>query len=144
MFGATLLLASVVALGGCDNKSDKQKQAPGFKMKVALDENHSATLGVNLPEKMPPYARVFPGANVMSVVDMTAAQMGWMVAYEVPAQPKEVLAFHKKNATDAGLKMTNETTIQGSLNYTAKKGDASLSVTIMAKDGGTFVQETYK
>jgi hypothetical protein len=113
-------------------------------MKFQLDKTHSATIGADLPDHMPAYAKVYPGADVQGVVDLTSAGMGWVVNYTVPARPKDVLDFYKKNSAAEGLETKNDSVIGQAFDFSARKNDAYVSVMIDGKDGGTFVQLKYK
>ena len=145
--GITCLMATAVVLGACDNKSNQPKQKTGIQLNIQMDKTHSATIGAALPDHIPPYAEVYPGADVMAVVDLTAADMGMMITYSTPAQPTEVLAFYKKNAAASNMETTSDSAIQGTLLYAARKKDGShaqVSLSIGSKDGGSVVQVTYK
>ncbi|HUO97302.1 MAG TPA: hypothetical protein VMU01_01455 [Rhizomicrobium sp.] len=140
------LLAAAVALGGCDGKPKQQEQKlPGLNMKVQVDATHSVTMGVKLPGNMPPYAQVYAGADVKSVVDLSSAGFGYVITYEAPAQPEEVLDFYRKNAAAAGLQTQDDSRVQNAFNFAAHKDGTTerMSVTLAAKDGGTFVQLRY-
>lgn len=144
---------AAVTLGGCDNHKNKSNEGQpgvaGLKLNIPLDATHSATMGAALPDNMPDYAKVYPGAQVLGVVSMTdmpTAPWTATVQYTTAAKPEAVLAFYKQNAAAAGLNKATNTQIGKMLSYTAKKegGTEYVTINIAPKDAGTFVQEFYK
>ena len=98
---------AAVTLGGCDNNKNKSGEGGAApKLNIQLDATHSATIGPSLPGNIPDYAKVYPGANVMGVVTMTAmpnAPWTATIQYTAAAKPEVVLAFYKQNAAGSVL-----------------------------------------
>jgi hypothetical protein len=150
--GVVMVLAAGLALGGCDNKhkSDSAKEENGHakivvgNTKIEAADEHGGP--VALPESMPPYAAVYPGADVRAVVTTNQESMTAMITYVTTAKPEDVLAFHKKNAQEAGLTDTQDVQVGGLWHFAAedKAKKINLTVTIVAEDGKYSVQETYK
>lgn len=139
VLGTLVVAVSALTLGACDNKEQKPKDTPKFQ--IELDKGAVAGSGLSLPKNMPAYAKVYPGADVIAVVDNK--YIGVMVSYETSAPPDEVIAFHKKNIADAGLEIRHEAVIQGTTIFSAKKDKQTLSVTVAGQDGKTMVQLNY-
>jgi hypothetical protein len=149
--GAALVLAFGVVLGGCDNKSNKNRDDQG-QASVNIGNVNVRVKGENsfanipLPQNMPSYAAVYPGADVKAVVTVNEAELSTMISYTTNAKPDDVLAFYKKNAEAASLEGINELRMAGIWSFSAKGKDsaANLTVTMVTENGRLSVQEAYK
>jgi hypothetical protein len=149
--GVAFVAAMGIVLGGCDNKSDKHRDGDGQaevnigNVKVRAKDEHSLAV-IPLPQNMPSYAAVYPGADVKAVLTVNEAEMGTMISYTTNAKPEDVMAFYKKNAEAASLEGIQEVKAAGLWNFMAKgkNSAANLTVTMVTENGKLTVQETYK
>jgi hypothetical protein len=148
--GLALVAALGLALGGCDDKPNKQQTKNGQatlrvgNTEVRVADDHAPD--VALPSNLPPYAAVYPGGRVRAVVTTSEADIDAMITYTTTAKPQDVLAFYKRNTASAGLETSQDLEVGGIWNFAAQKkdGEANLSVIIMAENGRYTVQETYR
>ncbi len=149
--GMAFVVAFGLVLGGCGKKSDQNKQGDGQatvnigNVNVTAKDEHS-TATIPLPQNMPSYAAVYPGADVKAVVTVNQADMGTMISYTTNASPEDVIAFYKKNAEAASLEGAQEVRVAGVWNFGAKgkNSAANITVTMVAENGRLSVQEAYK
>lgn len=145
--GLSIALALGLVLGGCGKKSEKEGQTTvkvGNVEARVKDENSTAS--IPLPQNMPAYAAVYPGADVKAVVTVNQAETGTMISYTTSAKPDDIIAFYKKNAEAASLESVNEIRMQGAWQFSAQSKDAKsiITVTISTENGMQAVQEVYK
>jgi len=145
-----ILAAAAVILAGCDNKkpNNGSSHVEALTTKVDMGNGQSATIGSKLPNGIPAYAKVYPGANVMSVMKMPAAggmPASVMIMFTVPDKADAVLAFYKKLGADAGFDVTFDKKVGPThvFKAQAKQGDNYVSVNVTESDGLVSINESY-
>lgn len=140
------LAALAVGLAGCGKEEKKQK--PAFKLPIEIkDEGVDATLGGGkMPKDAPAYAKLYPGADVMSVIkNIGGPGTATMVMYTVPGKPEPVIAFYRKLAEEHGLEQVSDKEAFGSRFLRFKTDKKVLSLSFAERTAGeTMVELTYR
>jgi hypothetical protein len=144
-----IAIAIGLAIGGCDQKSEKKKDhvsitGGGHKITIQSDKGQAkveiATDEKGLSVKTPDFVSIYPGAKVLS--SLTGADdsaNGGGVAYTTSASPADVIAFYRKKAKAEGMKETMNAEMGGTRILAAKneKTGESFHVNAVPSDGGT-------
>ena len=144
---APAIIAALLA--GCGPGTPKEGEAridtKAGTATVNLGEGAVTTLGTQAPPNLPAYAPVYPGATIQSSVNgIGGGPLSGMLALTTPDPADKVLAFYKKAAADAGLKMETEATTGQLKTFVARDGDKVANLTLAPQDGKTFAQLTYQ
>jgi hypothetical protein len=140
-----IIAAGALTLAACNQNPDINH---GGKIEVKGKDGATATISKQLPDNLPAYAKVYPGATVTS--SMAIGDKGGILTYETTAPADMVMAFYKSAATAAKL-----TDSMDSAKLSAEKAGAhvivfnepgtqrNLSASVQAEGGVTKVALTY-
>jgi hypothetical protein len=149
-FVPVIVLAAAVIVTGCDGKKsdNKANHVDALTTKVDMGGGQSATINSKVPANLPAYAKLYDGADVLSVMKMPAAggmPASVMIQYNVNAKPEDVLAFYKKLSAEAGFETTFDKKVGPTEVFKgqAKDGDEYVAVNITDTGGQASVNESY-
>ena len=136
-------------LAACGPGAPKEGQASIDTKKgtatINLGGGSLSTIGIKAPDNLPPYAQVYPGAEVKSAVTGIGGGPGsGMLALGTADSADQVLAFYKKGAAAAGLKTETDSTMGQLRSFVARDGERTLNLTLAPQGAQTFAQITYK
>ncbi len=138
----SVLALSSLGLGACSKGGDLNHGGS-----VSLNGG-KMTLSKQVPDSLPSYVKVYPGAVITAVMDNK--EQGGVIAFDVTDPPETVMDFYKKAAADAKFSDTLDSWAlnqdhSGShvLMWSEKGGKRSLSATVEVKDGKTHVGLLY-
>lgn len=139
---------SLLALAACGPKV--QVKSDGS---AVIHDKDGSTIAYNTgggvkapPAHMPPYLKIFPGAQIKSTID--TGKSGGMLSMETAATPEAVVDYYKKEAATAGLEVQMDMNNEGGHSVLfaepREKGKRNFNVTA-SKQGGdkTVVVMTY-
>ena len=98
--------------------------------------------GSGVKAKLPEGFAIMPGANVVSASNISTGQgSGSMTMMEIEKPAEEVVAFYRKQAEAAGVKIQLEMNSDGTRMIGGEgKGDLTFSLTATESDGKTSAQ----
>jgi hypothetical protein len=138
-----ILSAAALALAACGPKVEVKDH--GDSVTVTGPGGQVVTAGKNAPTNLPEFATLYPGAEVVSNVNMGK---NGIVTFSTPATPDAVMAYYKTAAAGAKLATEGDITSGGpdSARIATFKGEGDarqLAVTAKADGGKTMVVITY-
>lgn len=145
-----LVIAAAVALalGGCNRNTQQAEVRSGGTLVLHGANGTTAVISKGAPSNLPPYAKLFPGAQVTSSMDMGAK--GGIVTFVTGASPDEVASFYKNQAAGAQLgSMMDSAQMSGGqtgahvMMFAQNGTQRNLTVSIERQGGQTKVGLTY-
>lgn len=89
----------------------------------------------------PPYLPIYPGAKIRGgfARNRRSGSSGTLI-FETGAEPSDVIAFYRQNATASGFSETMNQDNGGTLTFGAGAGRRRIQVTVQPTEGGSHVQ----
>lgn len=152
-----LALSLAVALAACgSDQSGTLEDGEGGEGTYEVDTENGVTTseittedgtarmesGAGVKAKLPDGFSIMPGANVVSSSNITTEQgSGSMTMMEIAKPADEVVAFYRKQAEAAGIKIQLDMNSDGTRMIGGEgKGEVSFSLTTTETDGKTSAQ----
>ena len=143
-------LAAGLALGGCGQKEDKEKNVTisrdGGKVTIQAGDGQSkveiTTNGEGPAPNLPDFVPAYPGGKVQSTIQGNGdGGHGGGVIYMTKDKPADVIAFYKKKAKDMGMGETMNMQNGGSWIFVATSKDKNqhFNVNAIEADDGSQV-----
>ena len=144
LFVCLLCAAVAASLAGC-GKGPKNGAKEGPNVTVQIPGT-TATVGPRLPDNLPAYVEIYPGAEVVAVVSgMNDNKVSGMISLKTNAKIQDVVAFYRQADSKNGLTVKGEFATGNVETLSAESGEKLLGVVVTSGDGGeTEIQLTYK
>ncbi len=119
------MLSIALATSGCGSNTAEQtieNRETGEKVTVSTSVDGG---GIALPDNLPAFAAVYPGAKVITVASKPGETAEGLLAYSVKAQPQSVIDHYRKQGTAAGMAVVTEMATGEARMLAMGKGEAS-------------------
>ncbi|HQS70160.1 MULTISPECIES: hypothetical protein [unclassified Novosphingobium] len=118
-------LSIALATSGCGSNTAEQtieNRETGEKVTVSTSVDGG---GIALPDNLPAFAAVYPGAKIITVASKPGATAEGLLAYSVKAQPQAVIDHYRKQGATAGMAVVTEMATGEARMLAMGKGEAS-------------------
>ncbi|WP_298290225.1 hypothetical protein [Novosphingobium sp.] len=119
------MLSIALATSGCGSNTAEQtieNRETGEKVTVSTSVDGG---GIALPDNLPAFAAVYPGAKIITVASKPGATAEGLLAYSVKAQPQAVIDHYRKQGEAAGMAVVTEMATGEARMLAMGKGEAS-------------------